>query len=386
MADPSDQSSTTEADDKSSLIHYETRGARDAITFYAGSKLIQYKVKARLVCYEHTKESEKEKQKKVDNLQKTIDEKARLIAEREQEIERKEIESKNYQEELERVEIDKDIVNLSISGSIVIVLGAALFLFYILTLSGVIGALLGSNDEQLLGSQSQITVPNLWDKFLFLPLYLKVISILIAVLPLGIGYLLQGYKHKKRWGSFYSLLASVFVLDMLIAFVVEQQIYNQESLITELPSFAQYIKDHILGTFGAIIILGFGAYVVWGILLESFFEHLSPQATRAKMERKAKRLSAEMADLKTQVKALEADIDGTRDRIRKVQDSKTIDIDDIAKKELEKNLSDYTAGWQKLIDIYHGYDSSTKEDRIMQLHELRQEVLKEFYSALDKTD
>jgi len=43
---------TTQADHKSSLLSYETRGFREAI-FYPD--FLQYKAKAKIVCNEHTK-------------------------------------------------------------------------------------------------------------------------------------------------------------------------------------------------------------------------------------------------------------------------------------------------------------------------------------------
>jgi hypothetical protein len=235
------------------------------------------------------------------------------------------------------------------------------------------------------GNQIQAAIPTLWDNFLTLPLFLKIISILLAVLPLGIGYLLHEYKQKKQWLGFIIILLFVFILDVVIAFVVEKQIYTQESLLTEMKPFKEFINDNLLGSFGAIILLGFGAYFVWGMLLDSFLERLNPQIHKSRIEQIIKSYDLKIFNLKNGIQNTEGTISELKNKIRDLQESQIRVLDKEAEKELQKNLGDYTGGWQKLIVIYHGNDKQTAKTKVDELFLNKTEVIKEFYATFETT-
>ncbi len=370
----------TSADDKSSDIHFDTRGYREATKFYPNFH--QFRDKLKIVCNDHTKISDSAKQKITDSIQENINQQLGLIDYKENEINSKELEKNKLLEELSKIDIEKNNLTLIISGSIVVILGIALFLFYGLTLSGVVGTLVRSSTNQM-QDDIQATLPTLWDNFVTLPFILKIISILLAVLPLGIGFLIHEYKQKKQWTAFLSILIFVFILDVVIAFVVEKQIYSQESLLSELPPFNEYLIDNILGTFGAIILLGFGAYFVWGMLLDTFLTGLNPKLLTRKTETKINILNSKITQLKSDIENINTKIDNLKEEIKKLVDSRIAVFDDDSRKTFEKNLTDYTSGWERHIVNYHGGDRVTSKAKVEELHSIKKEIIADFYSQFE---
>jgi len=381
MITPLNNNLNTDAEDKSSLLAYETRGAREAAKFYPD--FLQYKDRARIVCNEHTQISQQAKQKKIEGVENDIEQQRQFIETKKQEIQKIESEKNKHQLELAGLSIAPSKAPFFITGSIVIFLGTALFLFYGLTLSSVIGTLVKSATDQMQGQQIQAAIPTLWDNFLKLPIFLKIISILLSVLPLGIGYLLQEYKQKKQWFGFIIIILFVFVLDVVIATVVEKQIYTQESLITEMKPFNQYISDSMFGSFGAIILLGFGAYLVWGMLLDSFLEKLNPQIHKTRVEQKIKSFDLPISILKNEIQNIESLIIEFKNKIKDLIETQIRVLDKEAEKELQKNLSNYTSGWEKYIIIYHGNDKQMTKAKIEELFSKKDEVIKEFYETFE---
>jgi hypothetical protein len=335
------------------------------------------------VCNEHTQISQQARQKKIEGVENNIEQQKQIIENKKQEIQQIESEKNKLQDILASISVVQSNVPLFITGTLVIILGTALFLFYGLTLSGVIGTLIKSTGDQMQGNQMQAALPTLWDNFLNLPFFLKIISVLLAVLPLGIGYLLHEYKQKKQWLSFIAILLFVFILDIVIAFVVEKQIYSQESLLTNMPPFNEFISNSLLGSFGAIILLGFGAYFVWGMLLGSFLEKLNPQIHKSRIEQKIISCDLSISNLKNEIQNIEGTIIELKNKIKDLQESQIRVLDKEAEKELHKHLTDYTSGWVKYIVMYHGNDKQMANAKVEELHLKKDEVIKEFYATFE---
>jgi hypothetical protein len=347
---------------------YLTRGFRDASSQQGNLNAFRSKASEE-ICNEHIIDSEKQKKKEIEKKENELAQLNRKIDQDKKDINKKEDERNKLQEENEPKN-PPDKLSLYILGAIVVILGVALFLFYGLTISGVINTLIRSNEQT---SQTQATIPTLWDNFITLPFYLKIISILLSILPIGIGYLIHMYKKQKQWLFLLIILIFVFILDVVIAFVVEKQIYGQEALFTELPPFKDYVMQNVLGTFGAIILLGFGAYVIWGLLFDSFILQLNPQFGKDKNKKRLKTSDTEIDLLKNQVKESQQLIELIEKSLVDLHNSAILYCN---RRELETHLAEYSSGWTQFFNGY--YDRPTADQTISELYKIKDEVITAF--------
>lgn len=260
-------------DDKNEMgIVYKKRGYSTAAEM--GGGINSFRNSARSTASEIVKndsssskeENDKERTRKNESITSLRDE--IKIREEKIEIERQ------HKTTIERIYVGK--VKLWLTTIVAVGLGLALYGFYWLTIANVIHHLTIPVAPGLM--TQTMNLQTLWNNFIELPVLLIVLCGFFAFFPLAIGLVLvqrKGEAHNKTWMQYAGVIGTllfVFALDFLIALVIEKQLYDYDSLIRKVGDFATYVLKDILGTFGAILFLGFGAYVIWGEIIIIFFK------------------------------------------------------------------------------------------------------------------
>lgn len=198
--------------------------------------------------------------------------------------------------------------------------------------------------------------------------YGLVFIFLAPFLFLGVGFTLYAVPRKKSYTELtkkfvkISLILLVLAADIFIAYKIAYEIYKAQFLTgmeTQLWQWSMAFHDV---NFYLVIIAGFAAYIVWGILLEYVSQEY--ENSRPYIAAKRKR-EAEMAMLGEEVKELEGKISNFRSLINANNTEigkleRMLDAKEVSFRELFATLDTFFSGWTSWINTLNQGDASAK--------------------------
>lgn len=278
---------------------------------------------------ERHKESVKQYRQEVEALrgstQNFITERARLVAERQNEVANKKVEIRRIKGgDYTLLGTNAHPANRLaywIAVLILVVLTAYLISFYasVVYNAFLLDPLALITQQANANSFSTVTITNVRAFPLVYQEYgvLGVLFLLSgAFVFITLGFLLYWFSHSKSSVWHYVLYGFTFLFDAFLAYEIVQKIYVSQSFVLEQPpwSFRMAFQD---AEFYIILFAGFGIYLAWGLLLKYVLEEfhkILPAISGIKRRR------AEIRRLEQEVKEVQAQFGEKIQRLEKEAD------------------------------------------------------------------
>ncbi len=182
---------------------------------------------------------------------------------------------------------------------------------------------------------------------------------LIPFVFLGLGYLIHMYGENKTKLNYFKvgvLFLTTFVFDVILAYQIEEKIYNLNKTFDSPPFDLSIAFTKI--QFWGIIFAGFVVYIIWGLVFDFIMkEHKEKDKIKHEQEKREQdiRIHQErIAELDQQKETLVKEQHDIRERIVNAQGriaelQRIIDAVIIPTKEYVLYASEYTQGWTTFI-------------------------------------
>jgi hypothetical protein len=182
-----------------------------------------------------------------------------------------------------------------------------------------------------------------------------------AFLFFGIGLLPHGIlsgdnKNRKVYAGL--LIAAAFIADAALAYKIDKGIHDLK-VMAGLPDADWRFYSSI--NFYLVLLFGFCAYLVWGMMYELTIKEKSKKNTDIKaqiiiadLKKQLNEQKSELQDLQVRVSELEGDIEGIKIQLailKKDLESAMVNPD-----ELKRNLTSFYKGWLQFLNGCEGLD------------------------------
>lgn len=177
--------------------------------------------------------------------------------------------------------------------------------------------------------------------------------ILLLMFAFVLDYIMHEMNGIKRIVIIGTLIAITFILDGFIAYKIENTNFEMKKLMgIDDASHHWYVSSD----FYIVLIMGFVATLIWGILITAFKQELSKTDFPKIVALEIGFLQKKIADIKNQIEALELDLVDISTKIKKIlleikklRDRKR-DLK-ISIPELERYLTKFYDGWMQVVTI-----------------------------------
>lgn len=215
-----------------------------------------------------------------------------------------------------------------------------------------------SRDEILSMLVSSVLDPNVFSK-------LEGVGYFLFLLPMvfiGLGLLIHKFVENKQYFWLFLVIIFNFFVDFLFAFSIENKI-SRLMISMDLPTKPFYFNEN----FYMVLVLGFGAYLIWGFIYHFFMLEHEKKLPRQAKEQQLKDIQEHMDEKENEILELDGDIASLREkkrqlseRIRKVKDGI---ISNLNTELLESLLRAYVMGYTKWLN-QTGIATQSTSDRI----------------------
>lgn len=178
---------------------------------------------------------------------------------------------------------------------------------------------------------------------------------LIPFVFLGLGFLIHMFSENKSIANYLKigiLILITFVFDAILAYQIEEKIYEMNKTFDSLPFNLSIAFTKI--QFWGIIFAGFMVYVIWGLVFDFIMkEHKEKDKIKHEQQRRQKDIlihQERISDFDKQKDILIKELSGIKELIAKSQGRVTelqriIDAVIIPTKEYALYASEYVQGW-----------------------------------------
>ncbi|WP_199120462.1 hypothetical protein [Pedobacter sp. ASV28] len=178
---------------------------------------------------------------------------------------------------------------------------------------------------------------------------------LIPFVFLGLGYLIHMYSENKSIANYFKigiLFLTTFVFDAILAYQIEEKIYELNKTFDSLPFNLSIAFTKI--QFWGIIFAGFVVYVIWGLVFDFIMkEHKEKDKIKHEQQKRHKDIlihQEKITDFEKQKETLIKELDSIKELIAKAQGriaelQRIIDAVIIPTKEYVLYASEYVQGW-----------------------------------------
>ncbi len=177
--------------------------------------------------------------------------------------------------------------------------------------------------------------------------------ILLLMFAFVLDYLIHELKGNKRIATIVTLIVITFILDGFIAYKIENTNFEMKKLMgIDDASHHWYASSD----FYIVLIMGFVATLIWGILLTAFKQELGKTDFIKVVALEIEFLRKKIADIKNQIEALELDLVDISTKIKKT----LIEIKKLRERkrdlkisipELERYITKFYDGWMQVVTI-----------------------------------
>lgn len=193
--------------------------------------------------------------------------------------------------------------------------------------------------------------------------------ILLLMFAFVLDYLMSELNGLKRIATVVTLIVVTFILDGFIAYKIENTNFEMKKLMgIEDTSHHWYASSD----FYIVLIMGFVATLIWGILLTAFKQELGKTDFIKVVALEIEYLRTKIADFKNQIETLELDLVDIATKIKKIsleikklRDRKR-DLK-ISIPELERYITKFYDGWMQVVTIIP--DNMTVKQACEQINE-----------------
>jgi hypothetical protein len=140
---------------------------------------------------------------------------------------------------------------------------------------------------------------------------------------MGLGYLIHMFLKEKKYGwiKVLALLVVTFIFDGILAFLIENKIYEFNKTLMSEPFNLRIAVQHV--EFWGIIFAGFVVYVIWGLVFDFIMkEHENIDKIKifrqSLIDKKQNKLNQKDIILK-QLRSIEVDIIDIKGKINQLQ-------------------------------------------------------------------
>jgi len=293
------------------------------------------------------------KQKKIDELNKKEilslnTEKNRLL---------EEIESIESGKSKFKHELNYDPITWSIQAFVCVILFFYIVIFYI---SATYSAFYSNPLEEIQQSGSGFSSEQLSTvlKSIFNPNALKLakkdtVSFLFVILSPAIficlGLLVHISLQRKQYKILTSILAGTFIFDSVLSYNICKNLYEFKYLIKLTNTEWNWINAIRTSEFYTIILFGFVAYVVWGVLFYFVMEAINQPSLIEIRKNKIKAIGFKLKEFDKIIYKLNDEIENYNKSILKYKQKKKENLQDLSIEKLEKYISYFMRGWRKYI-------------------------------------
>ncbi len=178
---------------------------------------------------------------------------------------------------------------------------------------------------------------------------------LIPFVFLGLGFLIHMFSENKSIANYFKigiLILITFVFDAILAYQIEEKIYEMNKTFDSLPFDLSIAFTKI--QFWGIIFAGFMVYVIWGLVFDFIMkEHKEKDKIKHEQQRRQKDIlihQERISDFDRQKDVLIKELNSMKELIAKSQGrvvelQRIIDAVIIPTKEYALYASDYVQGW-----------------------------------------
>lgn len=293
-----------------------------------------------------TDDEKKERLKQIKSLEKQVKEKEESNEKIEAEIKEKEKSVEKYRKDLLQIREarakDKDklkgenfsIVKFSLNLFILSMLSIYLFFFYVsatykalyVDFEGIAEALAaGEGTGSIMPGPGELAAALQFNYLLF------VVPFVFFAFGWAFHIILES-KHKMKTVYLSALIGVTFVVDFLLAMIINNNIESAKSLMG-LPTTPWYAS----ASFYIILFLGFLVYIIWSILLDAILREWDKRESLNNLKRIISHLNGDIKALKAKL----ADVASLKKQISDYRE----DISTVLYANLKKYIDQFSSGW-----------------------------------------
>lgn len=194
-------------------------------------------------------------------------------------------------------------------------------------------------------------------------------GVFIATIPfafMGLGYLIHMFQKHKNWASYVkiaTLFAVTFVFDAILAYQIEQKIYEIQKTPDSLPYDLAIAFSSV--EFWGIIFAGFIVYIIWGLVFDFIMKEYDnfdkiKSFIRTKQE-DIKNSEVSLTKLIQKLNPIKEEISGIDGKINDLQ--RTIDGFVFSNKHYLTYHAEYVKGW--FLAIADNFDARKRRDELL---------------------
>ncbi|HMJ68216.1 MAG TPA: hypothetical protein VK508_04950 [Cyclobacteriaceae bacterium] len=294
----------------------------------------------------YTDDEKKERLKQIKDLEKKVKEKEENNAKIDSEIKEKEKSVEKYRKDLLQIREsrakDKEklkgenfsIVKFSLNLFILAMLSVYLFFFYVsatykalyVDFEGIAEALAaGEGTGSIMPGPAELSAALQFNYLLF------VVPFVFFAFGWAFHVILES-KHKMKTMYLSALVGVTFVVDFLLAMIINTNVESAKSLMG-LPTSPWYISP----SFYIILFLGFLVYIIWSILLDAILREWDKRESVNNLKRIIAHLNGDIKALKAKL----ADVVSIRKQISEYRE----DISTVMYGNLKRYIDQFSSGW-----------------------------------------